>query len=93
MSTTASNCVRRASKATYGKGFVQFGDTVINQDGQTLNEIARLTSLEFTKQNNFFIHISYDANFDISGINLIPSTDVRIGKADSKDYSGKVSYL
>lgn len=89
-SVTAKTCVDRVAKAIYGKSFGDKGKVIVNSKGQSLNEVLRIAAREYAKHNNVFIHITYDANFDIKAVNIISCTESRIGKADDKGYSGKI---
>lgn len=88
-SVTAKSCVDKASKNIYGKGFGEVGSVIVNKKGQSLNEVLRISGREYSKHNNVFIHVGYNANLDINSIQVIPASLVRLGKADDKGYSGK----
>jgi hypothetical protein len=53
-----------------------------------INQLLRIVSREFSEINNLFLHINYNALYQIISVDL-PREDVRIGKADSSGYSGK----
>ena len=89
MSVTSKACTDRAAKAIYGGTFGEEGDVVVNSDGETLNEVLRIASREYSKHNNVFLQVGYDGNFDYKSIVVVPVTHVRIGKADDRGYSGK----
>ena len=89
MSVTAKNCADRAAKAIYGKSFGEVGKVIVNSKGQSLNEVLRIAGREYAQQNNCYLQISYNANLEYSSIVVVPVTEVRIGKADDKGYSGK----
>lgn len=89
MSVTSKTCADRVAKAIYGKSFGKLGKVIVNSEGQSLNEVLRIAAREYSKHNNCYLQISYDANFEIKGIVVIPVKEVRIGKADDKGYSGK----
>ena len=89
ISVTAKTCIDKVGKAIYGKSFGELGKVVVNSKGQTLNEVLRIASRWYARHNNCFLQIAYDGNYQIKSINVLPVTDVRIGKADSKGYSGK----
>lgn len=89
MSVTAKSCVDKVSKAIYGKSFGDAGKVVVNSQGETLNEVFRKASKWYAKQNNCYLHVGYDGNFEVKSISVVPVTDSRIGKADDKGYSGK----
>ncbi|WP_339875217.1 hypothetical protein [Olleya marilimosa] len=88
-SVTAKASVDKVAKAIYGKSFGKIGKTIVNKDGQSLNEVLRIASREYAKHNNVFIHVGYNALFEIKSIKVIPNTSSRIGKADDLGYSGK----
>jgi len=89
LSVTSSTCIQKVSKAVYGKSFGDIGKVIVNSDGQTLNEVLRIASREYSKHNNLFIHIGYNALLEIKSIKVIPCKSVRIGKQDDLGYSGK----
>lgn len=89
MSVTSKTCADRVSKAIYGNSFGEAGKVIINSKGQTLNEVLRIAAREYAKHNNCYLQISYDGNYEIKAIVVVPVTEVRIGKADDKGYSGK----
>jgi hypothetical protein len=89
-SVTAKQCVDINSKYIFGKGFLFDGKTsIVNKNGLTLNQLLRIASKEFSIQNNLFFHVNWNAAYQITSVTLIPSTDARIGEADSTGYSGK----
>ncbi|MBP0904850.1 hypothetical protein ACFSKN_04715 [Mariniflexile gromovii] len=89
ISVTSKICVDKVAKSIYGKSFGKIGKTIVNKDGQTLNEVLRIASREYAKHNNLFIHVGYNLLFEITSIKVIPFTQVRIGKQDDLGYSGK----
>lgn len=89
ISVTSKACLDRVSKAIYGGSFGDVGKVIVNSKKQSLNEVLRISSRWYAKHNNCYLQVSYDGNFDIKGITVLPVTDVRIGKADDKGYSGK----
>lgn len=94
-SVTAKQCVDLNAKYIYGKGFdfvskiVDKNTLIINKKGININQLLRIVSREFSEQNNLFVHINYNALYEIISVDLLTSEDVRIGKADSSGYSGK----
>lgn len=89
MSVTAKTCSDRSSKAIYGEAFGEAGKVIINSKGQSLNEVFRIAARQYAKHNNCFLQISYNGEFEIKAVVVVPVTDVRVGKADDKGYSGK----
>jgi hypothetical protein len=94
-SVTAKQCVDLNSKYISGKGFefaAQLEDKsslMINKRGLNINQLLRIVSREFSEQNNIFLHVNYNALYEIISVDLLSCEDVRIGKADSTGYSGK----
>lgn len=90
-SVTAKQCVDINSKYIYGKGF-EFAKEfapIINKKGLTINQLYRIVSKEFSEQNNIFLHINYNALYEVISVDLISSEQVRIGSTDSTGYNGK----
>lgn len=90
LSVTASKASQKVAKAIFGAGFGEPGKVVVNSKGESLNEILRKTAYWLAKQSNAFLHVNYNLNLDISSIVVLPVPSVRVGKADSKKYSGKI---
>jgi hypothetical protein len=94
-SVTAKQCVDLNSKYIYGKGFDFTTEIVdknilkINKKGLNINQLLRIVSREFSEVNNIFLHINYNALYEVTSVDLLTSEDVRIGKSDSTGYSGK----
>lgn len=87
LSPTASLCLSKSSKAIYGKGFNL--NLIVNDEGQTLNQVLKIASKEFEKYGNTFIHVGYNADLNVKSIKVIPFSYIRVGKADDEGYSGK----
>jgi len=87
-SVTAKNAVDKSAKAIIGKG-VANGHVIVNSKGQTLNDVIRTSVREYIKHNNAFIWLSFNLLGEISAIESVPSKNVRVGKRDDVDYSGK----
>lgn len=94
-SVTAKQCVDLNAKYIYGKGFDFVSKTVdktgliINKRGLNINQLLRIVSREFSEQNNLFLHVNYNALYEVISVDLLSSEDARIGKSDSTGYSGK----
>jgi hypothetical protein len=94
-SVTAKQCVDLNAKYIYGKGFdfvsktVDKNSLIVNKKGINVNQLLRIVSREFSEQNNTFLHVNYNALYEIISVDLLSSLDVRIGKSDSSGYSGK----
>lgn len=94
-SVTAKQCVDINSKYIYGKGFnftqniTDKNSLIVNKKGLNINQLLRICSREFSKMNNLFLHINYNALYEVIGVDLVSSETVRIGKTDSTGYNGK----
>lgn len=90
-SVTAKQCVDINAKYIYGKGFdfAKENAPIINKKGLNINQLYRIVGREFSEQNNFFLHVNYNALFEIISVDLISSEQVRIEKVDSTGYNGK----
>ncbi|SDT47324.1 hypothetical protein SAMN05192545_3929 [Maribacter dokdonensis] len=86
-SVTTKGCIKKITSAIFGKGFVN-GRTIVNKKGQTLNAVGLHLAKELATQNNAFLHIRFDANIEISSIDVLPCSKVRIGSSDDAAYSG-----
>ena len=94
-SVTAKAAAGINAENIYGKGW-QFASEladrnslIVNRNGRTINELLNMVSIEFAQQNNIFLHVNYNAAYEITSCDLLRCTDMRIGKSDSTGYSGK----
>ncbi|MBC5836791.1 phage portal family protein [Flavobacterium muglaense] len=94
-SVTAKQCVDLNSKYLYGKGF-EFASgikdkssLIVNKRGVNINQLLRIVTREFSGQNNLFLHINYNALYQVTSVDMLSCEDGRIGKNDSTGYSGK----
>jgi hypothetical protein len=53
-------------------------------------DIADDIARDIVDNRGVFIHVNYDANFDISDFSVIPFNQCRLGLKDSKKYNGKI---
>ena len=94
-SVTAKQCVDLNSKYISGKGFeftqsiTDKNSLIVNKKGLNINQLLRIVSKEFAEINNLFLHINYNALFEVISVDLLSSELVRVGEADSTGYSGK----
>ncbi|HRE77111.1 MAG TPA: hypothetical protein PLL09_04715 [Flavobacterium sp.] len=94
-SPTAKQCVSLNAKYATGKGFefakdiTNKSDLIVNKRGLTINQLLRMVNQEFAYYNNVFLHINYNSLFEVTSVQLLPATDVRIAKTDSNNYNGK----
>jgi hypothetical protein len=89
-SVTAKVCADLNAKYIYGKGFEFAGrNAIVNKDSLTVNQLFRVATQEFSKHNNLFFHVNYNALYEITSVNLLLCINLRIGKSDSTGYSGR----
>lgn len=60
-SGTASICVKQYANFLVGEGFDVVGETVVNSDGQTLDELLAMLADDFATYGGFSVHISFNA--------------------------------
>lgn len=97
-SVTAKMCANMYARFLIGEGFVnqELNEIVVGVDSTTNKKITTFTLLksiarEFSKHSGVFIHVKRDGNLHIPKLSVVPSTDARFGKPDSKKFSGKVA--
>ena len=92
-SVTAKSAASIMVQYLLGKGYGPDADTVI------INKSKRLRLIDFAddvaddivKQRGVFIHVNYNALYQISDMSVLPFEWCRIGKKDSTDYNGKIA--
>ena len=90
MSVTGSAALDKASKALFAGGVTaQFAELQLNSEFHTLNDLLAEASKQLIQQGNVFIHIGYNELLEVASLKVIPATNIRVGKTDSKKYSGK----
>jgi hypothetical protein len=90
-SVTGSRGVDLYKKFMAGRGFTNeaFGRAVINEKGQTINELLKTaTAKDKAKFASFAFHFNYNALFQISEIRAIEVKDVRF-TLNNSDHAGK----
>jgi hypothetical protein len=91
-SVTAKSAASIMVQYLIGKGYGT------NEDKLIVNKDKRLTLIDFAddvaddlvKQRGVFIHVNWNANYNIVDVSVLPFDWCRIGKADSKSYAGKI---
>ena len=87
-SVTATMAANTMTQYLVGKGFQGFNNVKIG--GENLIEITNDIAESIVNNRGVYVHVNYDANFDISDFKVIPFSYCRIGEKDSKDYNGKI---
>ena len=87
-SITATMASNTMIQFLLGKGFGEADNLKIGN--VKLIDLADDIARDIVDNRGVFIHVNYDANFDISDFNVIPFEQCRVGEKDSKEYNGKI---
>lgn len=92
-SVTAKSAAAIMVQYLIGKGYGADTDsTVINKDKNLkLIDFADDVADDLVKQRGVFIHINWNALYQIADFSVVPYEWCRIGKKDSTDYAGKIA--
>jgi hypothetical protein len=92
-SVTAKMALNIMTQYLVGKGFGNLDDFIINQaTKQKLKDFALDLADDISKNRGYFIHFSFNANFDPVNPKILPFETCRVGEKDSKEYNGKILY-
>lgn len=92
-SVTAKSAATIMVQYLIGKGYGTDVNTLIINKEQNLKliDFADDVADDLVKQRGVFIHVNWNALYQISDFSVIPFEWCRIGKTDSNDYSGKIA--
>jgi hypothetical protein len=92
-SVTAKSASAIMVQYLLGKGYGEEADaTVVNKaKNLKLSDFAADVADDLVKQRGVFIHINYNALYQIADFSVLPFEWCRIGKKDSNDYAGRVA--
>ncbi|PZR24448.1 MAG: hypothetical protein DI539_00285 [Flavobacterium psychrophilum] len=92
-SVTAKSAAAIMVQYLIGKGYGYENDSlIINKDKNLkLIDFADDVADDLVKQRGVFIHVNWNALYQVSDFSVIPYEWCRIGKTDSNDYSGKIA--
>ena len=92
-SVTAKSAASIMVQYLMGKGYGEENDRlIINKDKNlSLINLADDMADSLVKQRGVFIHINWNALYQIADCSVIPFEWCRIGKTDSNDYTGKIA--
>ena len=92
-SVTAKMACNIMTQYLIGKGFGNLDDLVINNDTkQKLKDFAIDLADDITTYRGYFLHYSFNANFEAVNPKVLPFEKCRVGEKDSKDYNGKILF-
>jgi len=87
-SVTATMASKIMKQYVIGKGFGEADNLIIG--GNKLIDIALDITSSIVDDNGVFIHVGYNANFEVSDFKVVPFKQCRIGEKDSQEYNGKI---
>ncbi|MHA3787449.1 hypothetical protein ACX0HA_04500 [Flavobacterium hauense] len=92
-SVTAKSAAAIMVQYLIGKGYGPENDSlIINKDKNLkLIDFADDVADDLVKQRGVFIHVNWNALYQVSDFSVIPYESCRIGKTDSNDYAGKIA--
>lgn len=92
-SVTAKSAAAIMVQYLIGKGYGEENDSLIINKEKNLKliDFADDVADDLVKQRGVFIHINWNALYQIADFSVIPYEWCRIGKTDSNDYAGKVA--
>lgn len=92
-SETGEGCLKRYIDFIQGNGFkdVSFSELVLNDKGDTADDILQQITDDLGSWGGFALHINYNLLGDIVGIAHVPFESCRLGEEDSLGYIGKIA--
>ncbi|RZL19745.1 MAG: hypothetical protein EOO89_02410 [Pedobacter sp.] len=92
-SVTAKSAAAIMTQYLIGKGYGHDNDSlIINKDKDLkLIDFADDVADDLVKQRGVFIHVNWNALYQIVDFSVIPYEWCRVGKKDSADYAGKIA--
>lgn len=86
-SGTAELCLSRYAKFVEGFGFNDMvAEKVLNNEGQTMDDILRFVVLDLTRFGGFSLHINYNVLGKIASIHHVPFEQCRLSEKDDHGY-------
>lgn len=92
-SVTAKSAANIMVQYLIGKGYGEQNDTIIINKNKNIKliDFADDVADDLVKQRGVFIHVNWNALYQIVDFSVIPFEWCRIGKTDSNDYNGKIA--
>jgi hypothetical protein len=92
-SPAASSCISVISDFIEGNGFsTDVGDIVVNNQGQTLNDIHHLVSESLAMYEGFALNVKYNPEGRITQLYFMPFENCRLGNPDSVGIISEIKY-
>ncbi|MCB0515175.1 MAG: hypothetical protein KDD49_03815 [Bacteroidetes bacterium] len=90
-SPTAQRCTNEFRKTLIGRAFAgELNEFIVNSDGTNLRKFLRKICISYAIHRGAFIHINYNANYNIYSAKVLPYSHCLVGKKDDNDWAGKV---
>lgn len=92
-SVTAKSAAAIMVQYLLGKGYGEANDSIIvnREKNLKLIDFADDVADDLVKQRGVFIHINWNALYQIADFSVVPYEWCRIGRKDSNDYAGKIA--
>ena len=91
-SVTALRCSRLLASYLTGKGFEgDLNKVAVHPDkGITLLRFLQDVSKSVADHNGVFVHVNWNAAYEIKDMTVLPFSDCRVGRKDSNRYNGQI---
>lgn len=87
-SVTATMASNKMTQYIVGKGFENSNNIKIG--GNILIDLLNDTADSVVDNRGVYVHVDYNANFEVSSFDILPFSHCRLGKKDSNEYNGKI---
>lgn len=87
-SGTAELCLARYQKFVEGYGFADeaFSALVLNQRGETADDVLHMVTQDLTRYGGFALHVNYNVLCQVTSVELIPFEQCRLEEADDRGH-------
>jgi hypothetical protein len=91
-SGTGASCLDVYKKFVVGKGFADkaFFMAILNRKGETADKILGEVADDLTKFKGIYLHLNYNANYQVVEVNHVPFETARLGKLSEKGEINKI---
>lgn len=90
-SVTAKSAANIMVQYLIGKGYGESDSIIVNKSKSLkLIDFADDVADDLVKQRGVYIHVNWNALYQIVDVDVLPFDWCRVGKKDSKEYSGKI---
>lgn len=88
-SVTAKTASNIMVQYLLGKGFGESDNLMVGKNLKLI-DFAEDIAEDIVDHKGLFVHVKYDANYDISSMKYLPFSWCKVGKKDSELYNGKI---